>query len=359
MVKCTYGYDFNIDVEDLSLKADHVFEYLRPYNCIYLDSGRSCIKILCQLFAGRELLVPAFSCFSVIYGFTEGVKPVFYNVHEDLTIDFEDLEKKITAATAGIYVTNYFGHMISEEDAERLAGLKAQYGLIVVEDNTQSVFSGDLKIGDYAVASIRKWFPVPDGGVIYSKNSLATLDIRGLRRESKQIRKLYPQIMKSMLLREVIDFPAAQIAEMFAEVERELDAYSDNGEIFLMNEFTEFIYRCNSVGDMIKKRQENEKYLRACLNSPYLRPVLPKLNEGECPLNLPMYCTCRDQMRDYLVETCSIYPSVLWRTHRYDPVNGIGNIAEMGRQIMSFPIDQRYDKEDMDFLAEAINEFRL
>lgn len=43
----TMGYDFNIDVRDLSLKEYTVFEYLKKYNTVFLDSGRSCIKILC------------------------------------------------------------------------------------------------------------------------------------------------------------------------------------------------------------------------------------------------------------------------------------------------------------------------
>ena len=355
----TMGYDFNIEVRNLSLKEYTVFDYLRGYNCIFLDSGRSCIKILCQLIKNKEILAPAFSCFSVIYGFTEGVKPVFYAVNDDFSIDFEDLESKITKNTAAIYITNYFGHFLSDEDAEKINKIKKEYNLIVIEDNTQSLFSGELKVGDYALSSIRKWFPVPDGGVIYSDNSLSTIDLRGVVKDSKQCDKLYPQILKAMVVKDMLDYPVSKIADLFAQVEEQLNNYADNGEIFLMNDFTQFIYRCNSVPPMIKKRQDNERYLRTLIDSPYLRQAIPFREKNECPFNMPMYCTHRDEMWNYLVEKFSIYPSVLWRSYLYDPVNKIGATSRMGKEIISFPIDQRYGKEDMEYMAEAINSFRI
>ena len=64
-------------------------------------------------------------------------------------------------------------------------------------------------------------------------------------------------------------------------------------------------------------------------------------------------------MWNYLVEKYNIYPSVLWRTHLYDPVKDIGPTGRMGREIISFPVDQRYSKEDMEYLADAVNSFRL
>lgn len=353
------GYDLDLNVRTLSIKEDTVFDYMSDYNCIYLDSGRSCIKVICQLFKDREVLVPSFSCISVINGFVNGVKPVFYKINDDFTIDLDDLESKITANTGGIYITNYFGHLLTDEAAAKILELKEKYGLTVIEDNTQSVFSGGLKVGDYALSSIRKWFPVPDGGVIYSKKPLSVFDIKGFVKDSKQCDKLYPQTLKSMVIKGLVEYPVAKIADLFAVVEHELDEYADNGEIFLMCDFTRFVYTCNNVPSMIKTRQENEKYLRTLIHSPYLRQAIPHLEEGECPFNMPMYCTCRDEMWQYLVDNFDIYPSVLWRTHIYDQVNKIGSTARMGKEIISFPVDQRYTKEDMEKMAEAVNSFRL
>ena len=355
----TMGYDFNLEVHKLTLEPENVFTYLNGYNCLYVDSGRSCIKLLCQLIPDSKLLVPAFSCYSVIYGFVNGVEPVFYAVNDDFSIDFDDLISKITPEVKGIYITNYFGHFMSDEDAEKINSLKEKYGLIVFEDNTQSVFSGAPKVGDYCLASIRKWFAVPDGGVIYSKNPLDAIDVSKLSKNSKQNDKLYPQIIKSMILKGFIDCPVDFVVDLFAKVENELNEYADNNEIFLMSDFTEFIFKCNDLPWNIGKRKENEKYLRTLIHSPYLRVAIPELNDSDCPFNLPMYCTHRDEMWDYLVNNYNIYPSVLWRTYQYDPVKDIGLTSKMGHEIISFPIDQRYSKENMEYLADAINSFKV
>ena len=158
-----------------------------------------------------------------------------------------------------------------------------------------------------------------------------------------------------MVLKNIIDYPVSSIADLFAKVEKELDEYGQKGEIFLMSDFTSFMYKCCQIQPMLKKRRENERYLKTLIKSPYLRPALTQRDENECPFNMPMYCSCRDDMWTYPVEILSIYPSVLWRTYLYDPVKYIGNTAKMGKEIISFPIDQRYSKEDMDFIAEAVN----
>lgn len=40
------------------------------------------------------------------------------------------------------------------------------------------------------------WWAVPDGGVIYSKKPLDDILWGGLRQDSKQMDKLYPQTLK-------------------------------------------------------------------------------------------------------------------------------------------------------------------
>ncbi|MCQ4727071.1 aminotransferase class I/II-fold pyridoxal phosphate-dependent enzyme [Anaerotignum faecicola] len=355
----TIGYDMDLDIENLSIKDNNIFSYMSGYNCIYLDSGRSCIKVICQIFKDKEILVPSFSCIAVISGFINGVKPVFYAVNDDFTINFDDLENKITENTGGIYITNYFGHFISDADAAKILELKKKYNLIIIEDNTHSLFSGSLKVGDYALASVRKWFPVPDGGVVYSKKDLGVFDVKGLIKHSRQYDKLYPQILKSMVIKGLINYPVSKIAELFASVERELDEYTDDGEMFFMCDYTKFIYGCCDVPYMIKARRENEKYLRSLICSPYLRPAISGFEENECPFNLPMYCSCREEMWKYLVDNFNIYPSVLWRTNLYDEVNKIGCTARMGSEIISFPVDQRYGRKDMEKIAEAVNGFKI
>ncbi len=356
--KATYGYDMNLNVRKLFRKEDTVFDYLSPYNTVYLDSGRSCIRQLCQLIEGRAILVPAFSCHAVIHSFAYQVRPAFYAVHDDFSIDIGDLEQKITPETAAVYVNHYYGHLQPPETVRLLRELAEKHGLLIFEDNTQSIFSTGILAGDYAFSSIRKWWAVPDGGVIYSRGELDDILWGGLHQDSKQMDKLYPQTLKSMILKSYVDYPVSEVADLFAKVEEELENYSQNGEVFLMSDFSHFVYECNSYSDIIGTRRDNERYLRSRIRSPYIRFAFDGFREEECPFQLPMYCETRDELWNYMVEKFNIYPSVLWRTHLYPEVNTIGCAAQMGREIFSLPVDQRYDREDMEFLAEALNSYK-
>ena len=356
--QATYGYDFNLEVRKLFRKENTIFDYLSDFHTLYIDCGRSCIRQLCQLIPDKEILVPAFSCHAVIHAFAHGVRPVFYRVHDDFSIDLADLESKITTDTAAIYVNNYFGTLVKPDIVHGLQKIRKEHHLLIFEDNTQAVFSCDILLGDYAFSSIRKWWAVPDGGVIYSKKPLDDILWGGLRQDSKQMDKLYPQTLKSMIIKGYVDYPVSEGAELFARVEEELDEYAENGEVFLMSDFSHFIYECNSYKDMIPTRRENERYLRSLINNPYVRFAFDHFEDNECPFNLPMYCETRDELWNYMVEKFNIYPSLLWRTHLYPEVNTIGDTARMGREIFSLPIDQRYNKEDMEFLAESLNSYR-
>ncbi len=353
----TYGYDFNLNVRKLFKKDNNIFDYLSEFNTIYLDSGRSCIHQLCQLIAGKEILVPAFSCHAVIHSFTHSVKPVFYEINDDFTINIEDLENRITKSTAAVYLSNYYGHLQPKAVIDKLKNLRNQYGFLIFEDNTQSLFSTGILAGDYCLASTRKWWAVPDGAALYSNNKLDDILWDGLKQDSKQMDKLCPQILKSMLLNGKIAISAERVNELFAEVEEELNEYTSFGEAFLMSDFTEFIYKCNAWPETVTARKENEHYLRSLIDNPYIRFTFNEFEANECPFQLPMYCETRDELWNYLADKFKIFASVLWRTNMYPEVNEIGCTARMGREIISLPVDQRYRKKDMEFLAEALNSY--
>ena len=229
---------------------------------------------------------------------------------------------------------------------------------LIFEDNTQSLFSTGILAGDYAFSSTRKWWAVPDGGVIYANRPLDDVLWSSLRQDSRQLDKLYPQALKSMILKSYVDYPVSRVADLFAMVEEELETYTENGEAFLLSDFSRFIYECNTYKDLIQIRKRNERRLRSRIDNPCIRFAFDGFREEECPFQLPMYCETRDELWKYLVDRFNIYPSVLWRTHLYPEVNRIGCSAQMGEQIFSLPVDQRYDEEDMDFLAEAVNSYR-
>jgi len=93
--------------------------------------------------------------------------PVFYRLNEDLRVDLEDIARKIDASTYVLIAVNYFGF---PQDLEKLRKFCDDHDLVLIEDCAHSFF-GEFagrplgSYGDYAIASLTKFFPVKEGGV--------------------------------------------------------------------------------------------------------------------------------------------------------------------------------------------------
>ncbi len=94
---------------------------------------------------------------------------------ETMLIDYEALEKAITARTKAIIPVSLFGNPL---DYDRLAAIKAKYGIYIVEDAACSLgaeFRG-VKVGSQADLSVfsfhpRKFITTGEGGMITTGNS--------------------------------------------------------------------------------------------------------------------------------------------------------------------------------------------
>lgn len=119
--------------------------------------------------ARDEVLLPAFHCPSGVTPLLEaGLRPVFYRVRPDLTLDFDDLLTKVGPRTRAVLVIHYFGFVF---DLANLQALRAQ-GIAVVEDWSHSFLCLDhagrpalpAMQGDFQVFSFWKLAPCGVGG---------------------------------------------------------------------------------------------------------------------------------------------------------------------------------------------------
>ena len=130
------------------------------------------IKLL-GLQKGDGVLMPAFHCASMIEPLSVvGAEPVFYRINDDLTIDLDDVRSKLTPSVKAILATHYFGF------PQPLAALREfcdGAGIALIEDCAHSFFGNFAgrpvgSYGDFAIASPRKFFPVPDGGILVRRS---------------------------------------------------------------------------------------------------------------------------------------------------------------------------------------------
>jgi dTDP-4-amino-4,6-dideoxygalactose transaminase len=132
-------------------------------------NARSAINLACRELRSAErdeILLPGFHCPSVVMpAIAAGLKPVFYRVRPDLSVDVEDVLSKTGPRTAALLIIHFFGH------ATDLTPFKAlvQSGLAIIEDWSHSFLRPDT-LGltgsheHYRVYSFWKLLPTLIGG---------------------------------------------------------------------------------------------------------------------------------------------------------------------------------------------------
>ena len=120
---------------------------------------------------GTKILVPAYHCTALVEPIVwRSATPVFYRTHPDLTADLEDLARKVDASTRALIVIHYFGF---PQDLGALRAFCDAHGLLLIEDCAHAFF-GECQgrplgsVGDYAIASWWKFFPMLEGGCLTS-----------------------------------------------------------------------------------------------------------------------------------------------------------------------------------------------
>ena len=152
---------------------------------LLLGSGRAAIAMALRaggVGAADAVLLPAYHCMSMVEPVrASGATPVYYRLRPNLSADLDDLAKKIDDSTRAVVVVHYFGFPARLDEIRALCD---QHGLLLIEDCAHACF-GEFDgrapgtVGDYAIASLTKFFPVPDGGCLASaKHSLGELEIR-------------------------------------------------------------------------------------------------------------------------------------------------------------------------------------
>ena len=341
------GSDFHISFEDIEQVSDNINSYLAEFNTLYLDSGRNAIKVALQFIPIGEVLLPEYICESVIHTF-ENYQIKYYKINDDFSIDIDDLKTQLTENTKLVFLMHYFGALQSESTLNEIKKLKQEREFFVIEDTTHSIFTKAQTIGDYCVCSLRKWLPIPDGGVLYSLNSLECINKENISR-NKNITKIYAMLLKKMYLENNMDFNEIY-RSIFIESE---NALNKKNEIEQISSISEFLLSCYSIKDMLNKRKANYTYLsKHFINLGFDTPAL--FSKNQYLFAIPIYCDKRDILRDFLSKN-RIYCAIHWPVNEEETGSRSKNISN---KIMSLPIDQRYNIEHMRYLLEELKQYK-
>lgn len=320
----------------------NVFEYLKEYNTAFFDSGRSALKSLLTMISHQRVLLPGYICESVRECFC-GSEVNYYKVDTELCICWDDLISKIHQGIDIVYLHFFNGYIDKSYDFKKLKELQTLFGFLIVEDTTHSFLTDKNLIGDYCICSLRKWFAIPDGGVLYSFKALKQCGTT-LKNDWSQ-RKLAAMKEKARYLSD-----GTANKEQYLSAFNRCEAALDNQIVsFDMSDESKEILMNICVKEVSAIRKHNKSYLDKLLPDSIKRIALG--SNGQVPLFFTVSLLDRDAIRKKLIEH-KIYCPVHWPL--YSELERMSEAKVINAQELSIPIDQRYDDSDMEHIAHVL-----
>ena len=242
---------------------------------------------------------------------------------------------------------NYFG----VRSAEFWREWRQEHPCILIEDHTQDPFSSWAlhSFADYAVCSIRKTVPVPDGAILWSPAGLPVPPLANGTDWKGSTLKAGAMLYKRFYLAGALPVEfKSRFRDMQLSGEAELGRSMPSG----MSPLSKALIAGGIPKQWREQRVENARQLLTLLaDFDSAKPAFTTWPEGHAPFDLPFIFPSEHE-RD-------VYQTSLQREDIYCPVEWVcetpdSNTADLSARILSVPIDHRYGPEDMERIAGAM-----
>lgn len=337
---------------------DGYFENLNKYGreLTWLRTGREALLYAsCNCKPGKEavILCPAYSCWSMIAPFEfSGWTMVYYRLNKDLTVDLKYLEHALKFCKPDAILTmNFYG---SASTKEAVAKVKAwDEKITVIEDFSHCTFSLDKifdEAVDYYVTSIRKSVGVCDGALVMSKKATNRHYIGNEAPDFGSLRLGAQRQKGRYAVTKMQDEKDAFLSEL-RQGETMIDKLDG---VHPISEISMKMLGTLNGEEIAFARRENMKHLWMLLNGKVeIVPGVERSFDG-APFSLPILVDNRDAVQKKLAQR-GVYAPVLWSID--DKARKVcENSAYVSDYMLSLPIDQRYDWDDMEDIAKIVLE---
>lgn len=323
MIKKEYGGYLPLEAKS----GDDFFSKYGNEHVVRTNSAKAAIYLAIQQMKLKKVYVPYYMCDSVLHMLKGmGIDIKQYWLTDELLPNLKEKE-----ADAGILLVNYFGVMDIKICEEVL-----KYTNVII-DHSHAFFCPPILREDVCnIYSCRKFVGVPDGGYLVSKRALC-VDL-----EPDKVSKHFSYLAISA------EFG---MNEVYAE-KMESDRYFyDNYKG--MSLLSQSLLSSVAYEQIEKKRKENFGVLNRLLKAhnrfsfdenliaSYLYPFWPKENKLGA-----------EALKKALVSK-KIYTPTLWRGLIFPQWEDTIEY-QISKETIFLPVDQRYDSEDMEYLANTV-----
>lgn len=290
--------------------------------------------------------LPNYICESVINTFkNEDIDVYFYDVYFENGLKYNiDLSKKFDV----FFAMNYFGY--SDLCMDEYIDAFKENGKIIIEDITHSLLSKKKYCdrSDYLIASLRKWFPIADGGMAVNRYGDFYFELSDEKFEELAIKEKAMRLKKKYIENNIKD---DKLKNEYLSYYRKFNNVLNNKyKNYKMSKSAYEIINGIDIEQIIKSRNDNVNLIFEKLKNNRNISWISNLNEGDCLLFVPIILEheSRDNLRNYLIKK-GVYLPIHW------PVDE--KLNSIFKNELSLVCDQRYTKVQIENYTDLIIEY--
>lgn len=315
----------------IELQLPDGMEYYKgEKNIARLNNGRAAIWHAFRLTGCDSIWIPRYQC-DTVRDFLKRKGADFKYYNTDKNFNPVDLNPKDNEA---VLFVNYYGIMSFGRMSER--AMKYKNAII---DNSQALFAKPVEMC-YNTYSARKFVGVPDGSYVIGENAERYTDEYEQGYSSDTAGFLFERIEYGC---EGRTYKSRSVNEHRVDTE----------DIKLMSPLTRKILDGTDYEFIIKKRKENFLYADKLFNAINKINPLIYYDETCVPMVYPLVVE-DDGLLDRLLENKHFQGH--WWSYLLDEVPADSFEYWISRYVIPITIDQRYGKEELDFIRSICNE---
>ena len=327
-----YSLSFNINYKNI---LNNIICF---YKHFFFISGRVGIKYITNNLSVTKYLLPNYLCESIIQNFNEKNYD-FYKIDNNLQINYDFLKKKIEKNIYQcIFIINYFG--IIDDNIYKIIELCKNNKIIIIQDNTHNLYD-KYYYSDIIISSFRKILPSPFGCIIIDTNNILPKQPNGI-----SLMIIYINLLKIMgMILKKIFFLKIFWYDLLCECENKIDLIYDYNFDYINFIFFILYYNLNNVNiryknitilkDLCKYNSFNKE------KTYFTYPIIFKSKQE------------KELIKNKLIQN-QIFPMIHWPLN-FDKNKKCNNY--ISDRILSIPIDERYNSDDMIKISKIINNY--
>lgn len=319
-----------------------ITKYTQSKYCCSLNSGTDALMMALWALGiqkGDEVITSSLSFFATVGAIAHvGAKPVLVDVNEDLNMDCDLIEKKITKKTKVIMPVHWTGRMC---DMDKIKYIAKKHNLLIVEDSAQAMgsyyknkHSGKFSnISAFSCHPLKNLNALGDGGFITTDN-----------------KKIYEKIQ----LYKTHGMSGRDKVELFG-----INSRLDTIHASILS------FRLSKLKKIIAKRKANISLYKKYIFTDKIKFIENSLNSISSYTIFNILCEDRDRLKNYLekngIQSLIYYGKPL---HFHKPMKKYGykvgdfpKAEQLCQQVLALPHNQYITEKQIKYVCNKINNF--